>query len=338
VPIDEDVVYYSVSEKGKLFYAKGGGARFPVELVWVTRAGEVRPVDPGWTFDRGDNNEGWSLSPDDTKLAVRERAEEGYDIFVKQLDQGPRSRLTIDEFEDREPRWLADGRTVLFLSSRGSGVTVFAKPWDGSGDERSILVTRLAIGGAITMTASASGNELLFQFGSSISNPDIYAARLGQDSVPRPVLAAPGYGERKPELSADGRWFAFVSNVTGSDQVYVRRFPGDDSPQWSISRQGGTAPRWSRDGRELFFLGADHAMYAVALRGTDDLDVGVPRRLFTLPDDIEVAGVDFTYDVSSDAQRFFMARTVMTDIAEEASATILVNNFFAELERVAPAN
>src|SRR5579864_5894598 len=58
--------------------------------------------------------------------------------------------------------------------------------------------------------------------------------------------------ERTPAFSPDGRWMAYVSDESGTYQVYVRAFR-DKGGKWQISDSGGMYPMWSRTGHELFF-------------------------------------------------------------------------------------
>jgi hypothetical protein len=66
-------------------------------------------------------------------------------------------------------------------------------------------------------------------------------------------------------FSPDGRWIAYVSDDSGKYQVYMRPFPRQEGLS-SISRDGGWAPQWSGDGKELFFLAPDGWMMAAAIR------------------------------------------------------------------------
>jgi serine/threonine-protein kinase len=332
VPLVDDISSYSVSDNGKLFYTGSSATQAMVQPAWVTRTGDISLVDSTFVFDRVDNNEAWSLSPDETRLAVRARTEDGIDIFVKHLGGGALSRLTFDAMDNRDPLWLADSRTVVFMSRESPGYAVYSRPIDGSSPPRRIVGATVMGVGTVTFTASSSGERMLFQVGNSIGGPDVVAVLPGQDSLARPAAAAPEYGERDPHVSQDGRWFAYVSNETGRDEVYARAFPGEyGSRQWAISTQGGTGPKWSRDGRELFFLGPDRAMYAVNVGGGQELDPSPPRRLFILPEEIDVAGVDFTYDVSRDG-RFLMMRAAPIDpLAPVPIPPTLVTGFLDEL-------
>ena len=58
-----------------------------------------------------------------------------------------------------------------------------------------------------------------------------------------------GYGGA---ISPDGKWLAYESRESGRSEVYVRQLPSGPG-KWQISSQGGIQPRWSGDGRELFF-------------------------------------------------------------------------------------
>ena len=75
------------------------------ELVWVTRTGEVSPVDSGWAFDRGGANEGWSLSPDGGRIALRLRQSGNNDIWIVRVDGTQLTQLTHERRPDWQPRW-----------------------------------------------------------------------------------------------------------------------------------------------------------------------------------------------------------------------------------------
>jgi WD40-like Beta Propeller Repeat len=62
--------------------------------------------------------------------------------------------------------------------------------------------------------------------------------------------------ERNGELSPDGRWLAYEgesTSIRGQLDIYVRPFPAVNRAVWQVTRDGGTFPVWSRDGRTLFY-------------------------------------------------------------------------------------
>jgi len=109
-------------------------------------------------------------------------------------------------------------------------------------------------------------------------------------------------------FSPEGGRIAFISEASGRPEVYVQAFDPAPSPhvvgeRRQISREGGSLVRWRRDGRELFFLGADNWLYAVATEAP--LKFGVPKRLFQFagPSLLSTTS-DFQFDVTADGQRF----------------------------------
>ena len=79
-------------------------------------------------------------------------------------------------------------------------------------------------------------------------------------------------------LSPDGRWLAYASNETKADQyeIYVRPFPAG-AGRWQVSRTGGDWPRWSRDGKELFFANRAGSMFSAEIRTSPNLAASVPK-------------------------------------------------------------
>jgi Tol biopolymer transport system component len=75
------------------------------------------------------------------------------------------------------------------------------------------------------------------------------------DTVPKPLLLTP-LDEAGPAISPDGRWLAFYSSDRGgtTDHIYVRPFPNVTETVWQVSSEPGLAPRWSPDGREIFYM------------------------------------------------------------------------------------
>ena len=107
------------------------------------------------------------------------------------------------------------------------------------------------------------------------------------------------------QFSPDGHWMAYQSNESGRYEIYVRPFPARGGPT-TISSGGGVYPRWSRDGKELYFVAPDAALMAVAIRSTPAaLEAGAPARLFQtrrLGGGSNVIGRSHQYDVTRDGR------------------------------------
>ncbi|MDX1647336.1 MAG: hypothetical protein R3304_09345, partial [Longimicrobiales bacterium] len=338
VSLASDVTAQAISRDGRLLYSTGTSATTLRQLVWVDRSGSVTPVDSSWTFVQGDINTSWRLSPDGGRVALREMVDGVYDLWVKQLDEGPRSRLTFDERADYFPMWSPDGESVTFVSGSPTGLDVWTRRADGTGEPELLLDAEESIALAywspdrewmILRTTTGAGN---------VFGRDIKALRPGVDSVPQPLLVGE-FDEMDPALSPDGRWLAYASNETGSFEVYVRPFPDVQAGRWQISTDGGHGPVWSRDGDEIFFRDGNSNMAAAAVDGSGPaLRVASPRVLFPFPDDVVTGSLSAPFDVHPDGRRFLMARALRAESDEGATFPdfVLVQNFDQELRTRVP--
>jgi serine/threonine-protein kinase len=144
---------------------------------------------------------------------------------------------------------------------------------------------------------------------------------LEGDRKPYPLLQTE-FAENWARFSADGRWVAYVSNETGTPEVYVREFQGSGG-RWRVSTGGGNFPRWRRDSKELFYASAGKLMAVDVKASGSSFEPGVPKLLFekrvTSPSG---------FDVSGDGQRFLFLAPV-----EESSPINVVLNWTADLKR-----
>ena len=147
-----------------------------------------------------------------------------------------------------------------------------------------------------------------------------------------PFLRTP-FAEGGAKFSPDGRWLAYVSDESGRAEVYVQPYPGPGG-KWQISIEGGTEPIWNRNGRELFYRSGTKMM-AVETTTQPSFSAGKPRVLFEGQYVLAVfPGMDLTYDVSADGQRFLMVKE--TGQATSPTQINVVLNWFEELKRRVP--
>jgi serine/threonine-protein kinase len=323
---------FALSRSGTVLMAIGpsaGGIGPRYEAVWVERDGKVTPIDSTWTFHTTGNS-GWALSPDGRRLATKLTSELGDDIWIKELDGGPLSRLTVDPAGEFRPRWTPDGRTVSYMSTRGENADVFIRRADGTLPPELLVDLDEPI---FEVLWSRDGRWLVLRTGLG-GNRDIWAQRLGVDSAPARLLAT-DFDERAVSLSPDARWIAYQSDETGRNEVYVRPFPDITAGKWTISLDGGSRPLWSHSGRELFYAdGMDARMMAAQIRaGPGGIEVTERRPLFSLAN--YLLSANYTpFDVSADDRRFLMLREVGA-ANETQNALIVIENWFGELrERV----
>jgi serine/threonine-protein kinase len=179
---------------------------------------------------------------------------------------------------------------------------------------------------------SHDGRWLIARTGNDNSGRDIVGLRPGVDSAPIPLAANPGFHESAAALSPDGKWLAYESNETGTEQVYLRPFPNVDGGKWQVSTTGGQAPLWAHRGRELFFVDGARNMVAVPVTPGPAPVLGDRQVLFRLDDEVYLGRPEHyaTIDISRDDRRFLMARRV-TDGRDAAPTFVLVENWFDEL-------
>jgi eukaryotic-like serine/threonine-protein kinase len=316
-------VQFAVSSTGTLVYQrKVGGA---VGVVWVDRSGQRTPVD---TTLKG-NFMQVALSPDGSQIALTRALAGETQIWVKQLPTGAFSRLSFDVSNADRPVWTPDGRKVAFLATRDNRRTAWMQRADGSD-----AVQPASPGDAKLdeIGFDPLGRYTLFRTqGGGAGTRRLLVARNGVDTTTRTLLES-RFDNFAMVLSPDGQWLAYVSNESGTSEVYVRPFPTVDSARYAVSVGGGVEPLWRRDGTELFFRNPRGDMFAVPVTTGRHFTHGAPKRLFSIPG---LALEDYfrSYDVHPDGKRFLMLESGGVD-AKELN---LIFNWRVELERLEKA-
>jgi hypothetical protein len=128
---------------------------------------------------------------------------------------------------------------------------------------------------------------------------------LAGDHRPTPFLQTP-FIKTQAQISPDGRWIAYTSNESGTDEVYIQSFPKAGNKR-QASTNGGVQPRWRKDGQELFYLASDQRLMAVRVKLDAAFEAHAPVPLFRtrlIPQGSQSLGLPTAYDVSPDGQRF----------------------------------
>ena len=314
-------VNLALSASGTLVYASGGSSGL-TRAYWVNRDGTASPVDSAWD-PQGTINSA-ALSQDGKTLAVGLLRGAAQDIWVKQLPAGPFSRITFGDSAHFRASWSADGRSLLYITDRGTGGGLpYMTRADGTGPPRVLVSSPFNF---VHVIESRDGRWLLLR--RSINEPgngDIFGVKTG-DTALVPLLTGPAR-EANPALSPDGRWLAYESDESGTSEVYVRPFPDVASGRWQVSLSGGSAPRWAHSGRELFYVNGRQEMVSTEVRPGPTFAVGEPRVLFPANSYNLIPSYPL-YDVAPDDRRFLMVRGVA---AEGETELILTENWFEEL-------
>ncbi|MDZ4864149.1 MAG: hypothetical protein SGJ01_11965, partial [Gemmatimonadota bacterium] len=318
---------FDVSAAGELVYFGGEahGVHERVQPVWVTRSGTPSVIDTAWQFNRPFNG-GLSLSPDGHRLAVAIAGDRTADIWIKQLDHGPLSRLTFEEFLKYRPTWTPDGQAVTYIVDPGNNnAAIYRKRADGSGAPERLFGSDRSVAEALW---SRDARWLVLR--TTVPTRDILGLRPGTDSTPVPIVASPKFEERAATLSPDGRFIAYQSDESGRDEIYVRPFPKADDGRWQLSTSGGGEPLWSHGGREIFFRARSGEMMTVPVTLAPAFSPGTPRSLFPATGYAKSPG-NRAYDVTPDDQRFVMLRSLDDSSSRLAVQLVFVENWWEEL-------
>ena len=323
----------ALSSAGDLLYIPGSIRSGYSQLSWVTRAGVKSPVD---TTTMAGLIGAVALSPDGNSVALEVRSPTDpatlSRIWVKRLG-GPTQLVTSENRSTYEPTWTPDGRYLLFNSDEGA--SIYRRRADGSGSAE--LVAQVPSGG-LRMALHKDGKTLVVRGDlGAPSRRQLLRIRLGIDTVPMPLLAAPG-DERSPAFSPDGRALAYASSESGRSEVYVRPYPQVESGKQQVSIEGGDSPRWNPAGGELFFLSASGDIMAARLETAPTLKVGRVTRLFTPLGFQGLIGLgqEGLFDVTPDGQRFLMLDLTAAPASGERERIVMVQNFATELRNRLP--
>ena len=306
---------FTVSDRGTLAYVPSDSRTSDRRMVWVDAGGSVQPLNspPGAYTDP-------AISPDGRSVAVSIQGPT-QTIWVYDLTRSTLTPLP-SAGSSQSPTWTSDGHRLVYRGTRNGYRNLFWRSADGSNDEE-----RLTIADVLQTPSSISrDNALLFDQTSPDTGRDIWKVRLDGGRVAEPLFKT-GFNEGRPKLSPDGHWFAYVSDESGRDEVYVRPFPTAGG-KFPISTGGGSEPVWSRDRRELFYRNGDKMMAATITIGST-LVVGAPRLLFEGHYEASDTGAG-GYDVTSD-RRFLMIESISPQ--RPVTHITVVLNWFEELKR-----
>jgi serine/threonine-protein kinase len=312
---------YDVTESGLLAYVPGN-ARPPLRtLVWIDRNGMTRTVAAPPKFYSSPR-----LSPDGKLLALQVNENGSPDIWVYEFARNTLTRLTFGPGASSSPLWSADGRRIVY-SNRTDSPTFRSKLADGSGAEETLYDKKFDDQGAAPLAVSPDGKTLLFS-ASSAGRLAIEALSLDGSEKIQPFLQS-SFNIATAKFSPDGRWVTYSSDESGQWEIYVQPFPVPGG-KWMVSSGGGQYPRWTWNGREIFYRSGDKVM-AVGVETQPAFKAGTPRMWF--PGEGYVALGN--YDIAADGEHLMMLK--QEDTATSPKELNVILNWSEELKRRAPA-
>ena len=262
-------VHLAVSSSGTLVYIADADLNAPRRLMWVKPDGSAVPL--GIEPRRFVLPE---LSPDGRMIAAVIDDRET-DVWVADIERGVVRRVTDSPGTQTTPVWTEDSQRLFYASEEPAYHIYRQSIGTASPPERLVDGTYDAV--PSSLVPSADG--LLYTLNDPVTRSDIWLLPLTGDRKPR-ALVKSRFAEGEARVSPDGRWLAYVSDESGRSEVYAQAYP-DGGDRIQVSIEGGSQPRWSADGRELFFRSADQ-MLRVSVGNAARLNVSRPVVLFRL--------------------------------------------------------
>jgi Tol biopolymer transport system component len=271
------------------------------ELRWLDRDGTPRELvaSDGYYFDP-------TCSYRSGRVAVAKSDTPNYfdsDIWIFDADGLDRATRLTFTGESSTPVWSADGESVYFQHVEAGRYRIVAKRVDGSGQEE---VLHESPRGVWVDDASRASPLVALEGTASDGNYKLWLLRLDGDRSARPFQHASEGMQTHATFSPDGRLLAYTSDESGVPQIYVQ--PVDGSPgRWQVSRDGGDLATWRDDGGEIYYVGFDRVLRAVAVRGLAPFAVGDEERLFPLRiPPLAITSQHAYYTASADGERFLV--------------------------------
>jgi eukaryotic-like serine/threonine-protein kinase len=319
---------FTVAGSGTLLYEPGlENGIGDTDILWMDRNGKILSHVAERSGYRGGR-----LSPDGKRLAIA-MGNPKSDIWVFDLGNGARTRLTFDDATHVMPSWSADGQRIAYMAQFGAtsmaGTELHARLANGGGQDE-VLLSIKNVAEPVSLTWpqwSPDGHYLVYMQQAGPTGSTVWAMPTSGDKKPQLII--------KPEsptgkvtffrISPDGHWLAYSSVEGTREDIYVTSFPSGNG-RWQISRDGGTFPVWGDDGKEIYYIGLDAHLTAVSANPREGgFEVGNFQSLFEVRN---VFPLGDPFDITPDGRRFL----VLTQPEVSPLPMTLVLNWTADLK------
>ncbi|HXG57053.1 MAG TPA: hypothetical protein VNJ03_16870 [Vicinamibacterales bacterium] len=310
--------HFTAAADGTMAYLSGPDPASESSVVLVDRDGTEHLL----TTEREAFTD-LAVSPDGMRLATTVIAAND-SLWTLEIDRGAPTRITF-EAENSRPVWSPDGTRLAFTRHLGGEAPqIHVVAADGGAAPAQLRPSTRA---EFADSWSRVGNVLAFTRLEDVTGPDIWVMPMDGERKGRPWLAT-RFDEFDARFSPDGRWVAYTSKESNRSEVFVRSYP-DGAYKRKVSVDGGVAPRWREDGREIFYRREEAVLSVDVTAAGAELRFSLPRALFKGK---YVSALDAqsgsTWDALPDGRRFVFIK----DFAQPRSVVTLVQNWFTELK------
>jgi Tol biopolymer transport system component len=334
------IAAYAVSNAGRLVYLPS--REFLTDqtvLVWADRLGNRTELSL-----RAGNYEEPRLSPNGELLALTSIQPDGSsDIWVHEFSNGNFNPVTFTGTTSN-PVWTPDGSQLVYQQNTTGGISPRGELWimnaNGTGQAERILDVP-----ARADSFSPIDEKLIYMTGDALlTSVNLSTLTKSDDTWVLAPLFHTENNKFNARVSPDGRWIAYGDSDGGvlEWQIYVQPYPNLEGGRWQISSDaiGNREPSWGPNGDELFFLRNDGSlMHAEITIVGDGFSSGVPLPLFA---EVQLGLNSPSYAASNDGERFLHSYSADDEgnagLDQDQAELIVVENWFAELRRLAPAD
>jgi serine/threonine protein kinase/Tol biopolymer transport system component len=300
----------SLDSHGTLVYSRGG-SRSNTELGLVEIAtGKSTVLSSGTT-----NVVGPRFSSDARRVVFADRDARGSDLWLLNLESGTPYRFTFDG-RRQGGIWSPDGSQIatqtLTDSDRVSSIRFLAT--NGSGQ------VRADVQGA-QPSFDAKWSVMVFTRYNDETKWDIWYLPLAGEHEPTQLIATP-LSEQMPAISPDGNWLVYSSEGDMPFQLFLTRFSSAIG-KWQVSREAGFSPRWSADGKRLYYVDLERGLQVIDLDLSAGVQISPPRKVFS--EAIVGAIPNLGYDIDSAGTRVIVP---ITPGGSTSRSIVIVQNWY----------
>jgi eukaryotic-like serine/threonine-protein kinase len=260
-----------------------------------------------------------SISPEGKRAAiVKSISPSESSVWLVDLARGGAAPLSTGKGRNDTPVWSPDGARIVWASDRDGAQNLFVKNVNEGGPETPLFTSDVLF--KAPSAWSRDGQWIVMTQLDADTAQNLWLLDASGTKAPTAIVRGPGR-DAHGVVSPDGRWVAYRADDSGRFELFAQSFP-TPGRKVQISEHGAGVAWWTRDGRQLIFLGGDlHSLWRVDVQPGETLGVGTPRQFATLPADI------VWVDAMPDRKRFLA-------IAPERTGTgsiTIVQNWLAAL-------
>jgi Tol biopolymer transport system component len=244
------------------------------QIVWKDRTGKS-------LGNVGPQGATTMVASPDGRLGVFSRTESQnhtVGVWVVDLSRGTTTRFAAPDTTSTSWVWSPDSRRIVYSLLQGAAFDLYVKDVTPGSADRLLLHSD---GVKAAQSWSPDGKVILFNAGDPKTRMDLWALDLLPEAKPR-IFAGGDADQCCGRFSPDGHWVAYVATDSGRPEVFVKPFAGAGEAV-PVSSNGGGAPEWRGDGRELYYIAPDNRLISVPVTVTaNTFKAGSPSALFRL--------------------------------------------------------